>query len=388
MKKIAIIRGANLNKFEMQTHEVLKSAFRIEAFCIAKNNFNLEGINLPIHKLRGVEVFFPEFLKRYKRYYDFLFDFLLEVPQPMFGVTKELKDFDILHVADVSYYYSYQAAKAKRKYGSKLVAAHSENLPFFFGRNFISRRRIAWTVGEVDLFLPRTQRAKEVLLLLGVPKEKTEVVPYGIDTQVFKPGPKESFMLQRYGIKEDELVILFVGRIARSKGVLELIYAIKRLTDDNQLKHRRIKLILVGSGPLLKKVKKLVFQLNLSSSVVMIKNIEYEKTPEIYNLADIFVLPSLPTRWGQEKFGMVLIESMACAKPVVSTLCGSIPEVVGDTGLLAQPADHLSLYQALKRLVLNEDLREELGMRGRERVEANFSLSVVSQKIRQIYEAL
>jgi glycosyltransferase involved in cell wall biosynthesis len=388
MKRIAIIRGANLNKFEMQTLEGLKSDFAIDAFCSARNNFRLDGIDLPIHRLGGVELFWPGFLGKYRRYYNFLFDFLLETSQPMFGLTRQLRGFDILHVADVSYYYSYQAAKAKDEFGSRLVASHSENLPFFFGRNRWSRKRIDWTVSQVDLFLPRTERAREVLLLMGVPEEKTRVVPYGVDTQFFRPSAKDTSVARTYGVGKDELVILFIGRLARSKGVMELIYALKRLTDDPRLRQSRIRLLLIGSGPLTGKVRELTLRLNLGSQVTMISELQYEKMPEVYNLADIFVLPSIPTRWGQEKFGMVLIESMACGKPVISTLCGSIPEVVGDAGVLVQPADHLSLYQAMRKLVLDDGLRTELGGLARQRALQHFDRRKCAAKIREAYQTV
>ncbi|MFX1539025.1 MAG: glycosyltransferase family 4 protein [Promethearchaeota archaeon] len=388
MKKIAVIRGANLNKFEMQTHEALKSFFHIEAFCIIQNDFSLEEIDLPIHKFWGVEVFFPNFLKRYKRYYDFLFNFWLDIPQPMFGIKKKLKGFDILHVEDITYYYSYQAAKAKRKYGYKLVAAHSENVPYLRGRNWLAKKRISQTIQEIDLFLPRSERAKEVLLLSGVSEEKIEIIPHAIDTDVFKPQSRDLPLCDKYGIDQDELLILYVGRIARSKGMCELIYAFKKLVQDLQLKSRRIKLMMAGSGPLLRRIKRVISELNLDRYVVIPGNLEYREIPKIHNLADIFVMPSIPTRWGQEKFGIAIIESMACAKPVISTLSGSIPEVVGEAGILVPPADFLSLYQAIKRLILDETLRMKLGQMAKTRVEKNFSVSIVAKKLKEIYRSL
>jgi len=108
---------------------------------------------------------------------------------------------------------------------------------------------------------------------------------------------------------------------------------------------------------------------------------------QIY-LADVFVLPSVPDRRWQEQFGMVLIESMACGKPVISTLSGSIPEVVGDNAILVQSFDFLELYKALKKILSDEKLQYELGKKGREFVVKNYNAVDTARKIEKIYSSL
>jgi starch synthase len=384
-KRVAIIRGANLNKFEMQIYEPLGRYFQIEAFCIAKNNFSLQGINLPIHRLLGIEVFLPGV---FRRYYDLVFGLFLEMCQPMFGLRRKLKSFDVLHIPEVSYYYSHQAAQAKAKYGLKMVATHAENRPFPYGKTWLSRRRVNRVIEQVDLFLPLTHKAKEVLLLLGVRPERIEVVPFGIDVDAFKPEPKDLSWGARLGIDENDIVILFVGRINRGKGVYDLVYAAKKLLDDPQLASMSIKFLFVGSGRAERRVRRLAKRLGIAPALKIVDNLEYDLMPRIHNLADIFVLPSIASRWWQEQFGMVLIESMACGKAVVATTSGSIPEVVGDAGMLVQPNDPFSLADAIKQLILNRGLREKLGRKGRARAETTFSVRVVSQKLEAIYERL
>jgi glycosyltransferase involved in cell wall biosynthesis len=110
--------------------------------------------------------------------------------------------------------------------------------------------------------------------------------------------------------------------------------------------------------------------------------------PGIHNLADIFVLPSLPIRTWQEQFGYVLAESMACGKAIVSTMSGSIPEVVGDAGILVQPNDFVSLAQALEQLLVDADLRRSYGRRARQRAEDLFDANKVSATLRRHYDSL
>ena len=97
-------------------------------------------------------------------------------------------------------------------------------------------------------------------------------------------------------------------------------------------------------------------------------------------------LPSISTRFILEQFGIVLIESMATGKPVISTYCGAIDEVVDDAGFLVQANDYFRLYHALLDLSKNESLRNELGERGLARVRDRFSRDLISSKIASVYQ--
>lgn len=384
-KRIAIIRGANLNKFEMQTYELLAKDFELTAFCLKNNNFDISHINIPIRRLWGLETIIPDFLRRW---YQFFFSFILEINQPMFFLQKKLKNFDLVHSADASYYYTYQAAKAKRRYGFKLVIIQAENIPFLFGKNRLAKRRIQLVFQKVDLILALSQRAKEALLLQGVEESKIRVIPFGLDTRKFYPEPKNKELMLRHNIHPEDIVILFVGRFSLGKGVFELLYAAKKILHDQELKIQSIKFLFVGSGKKGRKLREEMIFLNLVKYIQVLPEVPYEMMPKIYNLSDIFVLPSNPTKFNREQFGMVLIESMSCGKAVLSTLCGSIPEVIGDAGILVQPFDHFSLYLALKKLILDQRLREELGQIARARVLKYFDVEVVARQIKAAYDSL
>jgi glycosyltransferase involved in cell wall biosynthesis len=110
--------------------------------------------------------------------------------------------------------------------------------------------------------------------------------------------------------------------------------------------------------------------------------------PLIHNLADVFVLPSQPALRWQEQFGYVLVESMACGKPVLSTESGSIAEVVGNAGVLVPPNDYLALSRALERLIGSSSLRQELGTKARSRAEEMFDVRRVALQFKNHYENL
>jgi len=89
--------------------------------------------------------------------------------------------------------------------------------------------------------------------------------------------------------------------------------------------------------------------------------VSYDEMPQVYNMADVLALPSYPTMAWQEQFGMVLIEAMACGKPIITTMSGSIPEVVGDAGILIPSGDYFNLAENILRLMNDDSLRDALG---------------------------
>lgn len=183
-------------------------------------------------------------------------------------------------------------------------------------------------------------------------------------------------------------MILFVGRVRASKGVFELIYATKRLVTDPDLNRQKIRIVIVGRGPREVDVDRLTRRLNIEKSVLRIGYIPHNEIYRALNMADIFCLPSIPRKYWQEQLGMVFLEAMACGKPIVSTLSGSIPEIVEDAGILVQPNDHIALYGALKKVLTDDKLREVLRQKGMQRVVSNFSATEVSLRMRRLFRRL
>jgi len=383
--KIAVVRGANLNKYEMQLFEHFKGDHDVIAFTIWRNNFSTKDINLKIKKLVGIESFIP---RRLRRYSDFFFNYLLETYQPMLRLSNQLEGFDIVHTAEVNYYYSFQVAQAKERFKYRIVATQAEILPRVYGRRSHAINRIKQTIDSTDMFTPATRKAAELLQLWGVPLSKITVVPFGIDTKVFSPQEKDLVLLNRLGIKENQFVILFVGRMIRIKGVYELVYAAAKLLYNNPKLAESTIFMMVGSGPESTGVLRLLEQLGLRRYFIMLEQQNYLEMPKIYNLCDIFVLPSILTPKCAEQFGIVLLESMACGKPIIATRVGGIPEVVGDIALLAEPNDHISLANRWEELLTNVSLQKKLGAAGRKRAVEYFDVNIVAQQLKNVYEEL
>ncbi len=392
MRKIALVRGNGLTKFKMQYYEPLIDNFEIWGICSLNNPFPIGGLKINVKKLPSVydfEIFFPNAFKLRKIYQRiFYYELFL---QKMFGLENFLKNFDIIHSSDVEYFYTYQSAKARLKYDKRLVITQWQNIPFAYGfksYNFVKSKRFKKIVEAVDVVIATSERAKLTLILEGLPEEKIQIVMPGVDVEKFKPMERDFNLMKSLGIREDDKVILFSGRLQWQKGVIVLLNAFKLLVMDKDFDKNKLKLLIVGGGQLMNWLKKFAQFLEVEKNVIFAGSVDYDEMPRFHNLADVFVLPSVPDKRWQEQFGMVLIESMACGKPVISTLSGSIPEVVGDYAILVQSFDFFELYKALKRILSDDKLSDDLGKRGRDFVVKNYNAVDTARKIEKIYNSL
>lgn len=199
------------------------------------------------------------------------------------------------------------------------------------------------------------------------------VIPNGIDLTEFKPtAPK----IKKY--EGGKINLLFIGRIEERKGLIYLLKAYQILERE----FKNLRLLIVGEGPLKKECQRFVREQGLREIYF-----EGEKTePELvsyYNTADIFISPAI---FG-ESFGLVLLEAMACGKPVVAFAIEGYKEVLKRKGarFLAKPRDFKSLAQKLEILIKNEKLRKEMGEWGIEEVQ-KYSWPKIANQVLDFYE--
>lgn len=366
IKKLAIVRGANLNKWEMQNYEPLSDTYDITAYTTSQTCFDTGTITLPVVRL------------------PFQAQGLLVEMQ---GLDVHLADKDLVFSADITFKFSAQAVLAKKKTGCKVICLEWENIPFIHEEHDVARNIKETVRNGADHFIAVTERAKEALMLEGVPDEKIDVIPMGIDLSRFRPDKNcVSDYRRKLGINDNEVVVLYIGRMVWEKGIYDLVHAAARILRDRTAQSLPVRFVMAGSGKELGALRERAGGLGLLNNMIFIEHTPYEDMHKLHNLADIFVLPSVPVKNWQEQFGMVLIESMACGKAVISTLSGSIPDVVSDVGILVQPNDHLSLYEAMKRLLTDKGLRDNLGDKALARAREHFDSLKNSEKFRSVFE--
>ena len=361
MRKVAVIMGSWAHPRTTITFKALGSNY--STVVIAAKRCSVVGatdIGIPVRRLvalRDITRHIPKIRNRFRWGSD----------QYLFGFEKALEDVDVVVPSSATCFFAYQAARYCEKTGKPLVLQEQENIPFVdLDRSMYPRRSYVLSVARRIATL--TERAKLSLILEGVPSEKIRVLRRGIDTELFHPRARESGLREKLGFTQDQTVILFAGRIVWSKGIWEFVHAAKLLLDDPAVKQCNPTFLIVSAGGKVAAVKERIRYLNISEHVKIMNSVPFDQMPTVYGVADIFVAPSAATPLWQEQWGLVISEAMATGTPVITTLSGAIPEVIGEAGVLVQPSDTYALLDALKRLVCDVEKRKALGEAGRARV--------------------
>jgi glycosyltransferase involved in cell wall biosynthesis len=208
---------------------------------------------------------------------------------------------------------------------------------------------------------------------MGVPLERLTVVPVGVDHEVFRPYEDV--------VKRPGRLMVTSSSDVPMKGLVPLLEAIAKLRVE-----RDVELVVIGRPRPGGRVATTLERLGLSDIVTTISGVSDEELARLYGEAEVAIVPSL-----YEGFSLPAIEAMACAVPVVATTGGALPEVVGvsgETGLLVAPNDPDALVGAIRRLLDDAPLREELGRRGRERVMERFTWQVTARGTAACYDAI
>jgi len=177
-------------------------------------------------------------------------------------------------------------------------------------------------------------------------------------------------------------MILTVARLHRNKGLTDLLRAMPMIIRD----HPGSRLIIVGGGPLEGELREWISRLNLEEYVVLLTEpIPNEEMTKVYSGCDLFVLPSIV-----EPFGRVILEAMACKKPVVATRVGGPLDIVvdGRTGYLVDKGDPCQLASRVSELLQDEGKARLFGEAGRRRVLETYDWKNIAERYIEIYESV
>jgi glycosyltransferase involved in cell wall biosynthesis len=175
-------------------------------------------------------------------------------------------------------------------------------------------------------------------------RQNINIIPLGVDTEHFSCNGEDARKkiieaLPEYSFIENIKMILFVGRIARYKGIRELIDAVERLPENYCLS--------IVTNDSVEELKKIISSKKMDKKVVFFNKISYSKLPEFYRSADVFCMPS--TDRG-EAFGLVALEAMACGTPIITTELGtgtSFHNINGVTGRIIEPKNVVQLKDSI-----------------------------------------
>ena len=226
-------------------------------------------------------------------------------------------------------------------------------------------------------------RADVLAAYRAVPPERVRVIRNGIDTIEYAADPGTD-VLRRYGVEPARPTVVFVGRIARQKGLPVLLRAASAVDPGAQL-------VICAGQPdtpeLAAEVTALVEHLQETrSGVIWLSGmLAKREVIQLLSHATAFACPSL-----YEPLGIVNLEAMACGTAVVASRVGGIPEVVddGETGLLVPPDDPAALADGLNTLLRDPDRATWMGQRGRKRAIAEFGWPAIAAQTATLYAEL
>lgn len=304
------------------------------------------------------------------------------------ALKNNLQGFDAVFIVDIWNYPAAIAAHYSRMYKKPYILIPSGMLyPYAFSKKIWKKWPYYYLVVKRDLkhaaLMQYTteDEEKKTHPFLAL-KNKAVVIPNGIDLLEFSNLPGREILRDSYAYLKDKKIILFVGRLRWIKGLDILVKAYVLLAKERADVH----LLIAGNdvGGFGKEVRRWVKQAGMNHRVTFTGILNNREKLAAYAGSDIFVLPSY-----SENFGMAAVEAMACGLPaIISNKVGIYKEVEQNKAGIVIDTNAPDLYRAIKTLLENRDLREEIKVNAKKLVRENYDIDKVAGKMIRIYEEL
>jgi glycosyltransferase involved in cell wall biosynthesis len=281
--RVVVLRGHNVNVWDLRPLEQLAGEYDVSVLLTGSNLHNTDGLGLPVVPARTPRDSLPSGRAAGAAAY--------ALGERYLGLRDLLAGADVVHAAEIGTWFSAQAAKLRRELGFRLVLTVWETIAwrdaYRWPRERAYRRAV---LPQVDLCLAATERAADALLLEGMPAERIEVSPPGIDLERFSAAERS-----------DGGYVLSAGRLVWEKGHQDVLRAFAALRQGIGVAPRPdLRLLIVGDGPEGGKLRNYADELGLSGHVEFRPTIPYDEMPALYAGAAALVLASLPTKGWEE----------------------------------------------------------------------------------------
>lgn len=312
------------------------------------------------------------------------FGLFLYTPSIKVWLEKNLKEYDIIHMHNYRSYQNVVVRSFAMKYGIPyIVQAHGSVLPFFEKQNLKKLYDFVWgekILKNASKLIAVSKIEKDQYLKMGLPGNKIEIIHNGIDVSEYEILPERGKFRIKYGIASDEKIILYLGRLHKSKGLDFLITGFSILLGLN----RDVKLVIAGPNDgfldiLMKQIKKLKIDEKVLVTGPLYKNEKIEAFVD----ADVLLYPGI-----FEIFGLVPFEAIICGTPViVSDDCGC-GEVIKEAncGYLVKYGDNTGLSTKIDEILNNPDAAKKRVIRGQQYINANLTWDTTILKFEELYE--
>ena len=267
---------------------------------------------------------------------------------------------------------------------NKVITVH-DITPHFFPESFspltLLRYRLLFSRAMETsdrIIVDSISTKNDLIKYYKVKQEKIRVIYLGVNN-AFKCFEETKVEEIKDKWRIDFPFILYVGTIEPRKNIYRLLMAFSKIKKKNA----KYKLLMMGiKGWKFKNLLETINNLNLQKDIIFTGYVTDHELPLLYNAADLFIYPSL-----YEGFGLPPLEAMACGCPVVTSNTSSLPEVIGDAGIMVDPLSVDELANATYSILTNENLREELIKKGLQRSKA-FSWKICSEKTLKVYKEI
>ena len=255
------------------------------------------------------------------------------------------------------------------------------------GRN-IRLKRLARTFSRAFVrkaecvITPSNKTAKYLKYKCNVKNKPIYIIPTGIDIAPFKSSnftlEEKNKLKESLGIKQDEKIILFLGRVASEKSIDILMDAMPSIFKD----HPNYKFLIVGDGPSKKSLEEQAKKLNIENNVIFTGKVPWNEVPRYYNLGDVFVNASIT-----ETQGLTFIEAMAAEIPVVAKYAPNLSEFIhnNQNGILVKK--NSDFKKAIVDVIENKKLKETL-IKGGNETAKEYSIEVFGDKLEMLYSEI
>jgi phosphatidyl-myo-inositol dimannoside synthase len=270
-----------------------------------------------------------------------------------------------------------------------VVQAHG--LDLVYRAAFYQALCVRW-LKYCDRTLANSKYTASLAIERGVSPKSISVIPLGVDTAQFAPATNCEELKREFGL-DGMSVILFVGRLARRKGVKEFI---QNCLPVIVRELPRVCFVVAGGNPteslthrddVLSEIKSVVGELRLGDHARLVGEVSDDELVKLYQCCDVVVLPALASAEDVEGFGMVLLEAAAVSKPVVATRVGGIADAVasGRSGILLEPGDYRQLSKSIVGLLSDAGQREAFGRFGKCRAQRQFSWEIIVARYEEVF---
>ncbi|WP_061321106.1 glycosyltransferase [Clostridium botulinum] len=251
-----------------------------------------------------------------------------------------------------------------------VVTIHGDDFQYTINRNNRYKRNMIKVLTDADEIIAISNKLKKIVKKFQF-YNKIKVINNGIDLVDRKIG--------NYVANKDDIIILSVGNLYNTKGIDINLKALKGLVNE----FPSIKYIIIGDGPEKENLIKLTNDLEIQSNVNFLGRLSNEEVIDWMNKCTIFSLPS----W-REGFGIVYIEAMSQGKAVIGIKGEGIEDAIihNKNGVLVEGKNYIQLEKELKKLIVNKEIREEIGKNAKKTVLENFTWDINAKKTYNLYE--